>query len=983
MNKLLTDIDVVSVSVAKACEIEKCKVFLPDPSKSLTILTQNIRSINKNMDNLYILLKRLDTECDIIVLTECWLSKCQQYLPSLSGYQTFSSKTVHNQNDGVVVYAKQSLNVSVEEPSIQDCSRLLIKVGLETAILAIYRPCAFKQSDNFVASLDETLQKLSLYKNVVLTGDMNIDINPENSDRVAKDYLNMCACKGLLPAHLLPTHLSGSCLDHTMLKTNLASITLVTDPTVSDHGAVLLSLNIKTPRSKCTNTFTKINMKNLEYALHHIDFDPVYKTDDVNISLPYLINNVQYAIVNNTSYIKLTKKNNILKPWITPGLVKCIQHKDKLHMHAKSSPDNTILQTSYKRYRNFCNNLLKKLKNTYNRNLLEESGKDSKKLWRHIKNLAFVSKQHESSSELLQTHDSPLTSANHVNSYFVNVGQNLAEQIKCNYNTNYNMHVHKATVSSEYRQLTSFVLLDTDKDEVEKVIMGLKEVCAVGWDGISNSVLKNFRHILVPPLTHIFQICLSESIFPDYLKKALVVPVHKAGDKKVPSNYRPISILSSTSKILEKLINNRLLKYLESKSILSDNQFGFRPKLSTADAVQNMIDYISQELDKGNHSIGIFLDLAKAFDTVSVPILLNKLEKVGIRGKQLKLFADYLSNRSQCVKIDNCTSSELKNTSFGVPQGSILGPTIFLIYINDLCSLKLNSGKIISYADDTVLLFSANTLHEVWSCAQQGFNTVNKWLQHNLLTLNADKTKYIRFSLRNTKPSIIIPDIHAHVCNTVANTKCKCPIILNTKTIKYLGVIIDDTLTFKNHIELLCSRVRKLMFIFKKIRPFADSKVIKQVYYALCQSIITYCITTWGGAAKTILLPLERAQRAVLKVSTFRPILFPTQLLYQSCNVLTVRQLFILNTLLKQHTKLPYNSLVTDRRRKDICMDSYRLRHSFMYRFFIFLGPFLYNKVNAILSMYALKTVYCKNVITTWLQNLSYDDTEKLLIVLS
>jgi hypothetical protein len=159
--------------------------------------------------------------------------------------------------------------------------------------------------------------------------------------------------------------------------------------------------------------------------------------------------------------------------------------------------------------------------------------------------------------------------------------------------------------------------------------------------------------------------------FPKCLKKAIVVPIYKAGNKDQVTNYKPISLLPSISKILEKIVNKRLAKYLEDKSILPKRQFGFRPKVSTADAVHNLTDYLVQNLDCGNHTLGIFLDLAKAFDTVSVPILLNKLEMLGIRGTQLKFFTSYLEERTQRVRIGSVISDEQKNTSFGVPQVSI------------------------------------------------------------------------------------------------------------------------------------------------------------------------------------------------------------------------------------------------------------------------------------------------------------------------
>ena len=883
-------------------------------------MTQNIRSIYKNIDEFNVFIQRLDIACDIIVLTECWLSKTNDNLPVLPGYCSYKSTITYNQNDGVVVYFKKLLKITVEVKELQDCNCLIIKNGSDQAIICIYRPPSFKNLDPFYKSLDDTLKSLAPYKSIILIGDLNINIKPECNDIKSQSYLNLCSYHGLLPSHTSSTHQSGSCLDHIMLKTSLSSLTLITNSTITDHYAVILTLNLSLPQQNHNQyTRSKLNMCKLERDLCCIDYDPVYKNDDVNVSTLYLINKVQSAILKNTQITRINSKLYNIKPWITPGLVRCIRHRDKLHKTAKKYPNNHIHQIIYKRYRNFCNDILKKVKINYDKNELHKAGKNCKLLWKHIKKVTFTSKQRESSSSLLLSHCSPITSANYVNNFFVNVGKNLANKLSKNET--------QTTIprQSHNKFLQSFVLLDTDESEVEKLILGLKDDCAVGWDNISNVILKKFRHILGPPLTHIFGICLAKGIFPNCLKKAVVIPIFKSGSKSLVNNYRPISLLPAISKILEKIINNRLINYLEKKSLLSNMQFGFRPKLSAPDAVFHLTEYVTQELGKGKKTIGIFCDLTKAFDTVSIPNLLCKLESLGIRGIQLKLLADYLSNRSQCVKINDTISEDKLIESFGVPQGSILGPTLFLIYINDLCNLKLENGKVISYADDTALVFSGDSRKEAYEYAQKGFNTVNNWFQANLLTLNTSKTKLVNFCMRRTNEQDY-QLIKAHYCMNQTRNPCNCPQIHSTNSIKYLGVVLDETLCFEEHISTLVARVRKLMFVFKKIRYIADSVLIIQIYQALCQSIIQYGITSYGGAPKTLLISLERAQRAILKVATRRPFLFPTQLLYKSCNVLTVRQLFIMYIILKQHSAYNPGTNPTNKRRKDIvCFLSFNI----------------------------------------------------------
>lgn len=977
-NQLICDLDSFSVSEAKTCYVEECKNIVYTGNKALTLLTQNIRSIARNFDGFQVLLQNLGICCDIIVLTECWLSKKAANIPSLDGYNLHKSDRTFNQNDGIVVYIKNNLKTVVDEPHFLDCNCLIIKITPDTVVIAIYRPPS-QSIDGFLDSLNINLQKLSSFKNIMLIGDININIAADKIDTRSHNYLNICSFHGLLPAHYHPTHQSGSCLDHILIKSKYPSKTLVTNSSLTDHQAVLLTIQITSPRKNCMRSYTELNMTSLETDLRGINFDPVYNSRDPNVSLQYFVDLLQCTIGKNTFTKVIPRKYSNIKPWITPGLVRCIRQRDKLHQKSKYAPDNELLSITYKRYRNFCNNLLKKLKHQYDKSQLQKAGKNNKLIWKFIKTNTIRSKKPEPPLDLLSAELSPTEAANNANNFFINVGKNLAEK-----SILYNRGFSIQSQTNTYATRNSFVLLDTDVNEVVRLIDGLKEICAVGCDNIPNSILKRFKYVIAPPLTHILQLCLTKGIFPKLLKKAVVTPVFKAGDKCCVNNYRPISVLTGLSKILEKIINSRLVNYLERNKLLSENQFGFRPKRSTSQAVHRLTNYISTNLDNGMHTIGIFLDLAKAFDTISCPLLLNKLERMGVRGVPLQILADYLRDRYQCVKIGQYMSSEAKNSCYGIPQGSILGPTLFLIYINDLCNLTLQKGVIMSYADDTALLFTAESKAEVYEVAQNGFITVSNWLHKNLLTLNTDKTKYLLFTMRNTNPMLTNLNIQAHNnCDLhYADIACTCPTLDKTDHIKYLGVTIDTNLNFRKHIDLLCTRVRKLIYIFKNLRNISNFKLIRQVYLALCQSIVTYCITSWGGAAKSILLPLERAQRAVLKVATFRPFRFPTHELYKACKVLTIRQLFVLNVILLQHTEVDFNPIPSDRRRKDLVCANSRTKHAFAKRFYLFLGPYLYNYFNRLLKIYTLSYNRCNLLVQEYLGKLNYTDTEKLLEIL-
>lgn len=966
------DLDDFSISESMVCNVEDCSGLILHSKPNIKILSQNIRSISRNFDELIVFLHRLKLECDVLILTECWLS-CNFTTPNLPGYKSHTTQNFKNQNDGITIYFKESLNVNIIEPPFLESNCLILTINNDTAIIAMYRSPSYNNLTSFIASLNSTLSNLKNIKSAAIIGDINIDISEKSQDSKAPEYLNTTASHGFLPAHTFPTRHGKTCLDHVLLNSKLKSHTFVLNSTITDHNAVLLCLYQVHRKCRPQSYATKLEVKAICDKLKSTDFGFVTEMDDPNQAMDTFVRLLQDVITENSTIVKIPRKKRIIRPWITPGLLRCIQNRDRLHKESQTSPDNESLKLTYTRYRNHCNDLLKRLKIQHDKSELDKNSKNNKKLWEVIKTITNTNKTKSVATDLLG--ESPQISVNQANEYFVNVGNSLAsELLNC---PTIGQNSSEPSVSNH----SSFVLLDTDENEILSLINSLNSSSAVGHDKISNTLLKDIKDIIVQPLTHLFNACLSRGVFPDVLKKAIIVPIFKAGDRQRVCNYRPIAILPAISKILERIINSRLVKYLESNGLISSCQFGFRSGRSTEDAVHKLTDYVIRNLDNGNKALAIFLDLAKAFDTVSVPRLLAKLERIGIRGLQLKLFQDYLSGRKQCLKVDSYISTDLP-VSFGVPQGSVLGPTLFLIYLNDLCGLKLEKGIIISYADDTALVFSADTWDNTFALAQNGFNKVSDWLKQNILTLNSDKTMYMPFYIRNpNKPPIELTlkshSVHVHPINA---STCHCPCLIRKCEVKYLGVILDSSLNYNAHISLLQSRLRKLIYVFKNLRHVADVQILKKVYRALCQSILMYCISCWGGTSKTTLLPLEIAQRAILKVSSFRPIDYPTHLLYQSWNLPTVRQIYIITTILKQHSLTPIDrSILLKRRRNAVVPQSHHFKHSFTHRFFCFNGPFLYNKLNTTLNFYTLSKQECKTKLFDFMLTCDYNTTEELL----
>lgn len=453
--------------------------------------------------------------------------------------------------------------------------------------------------------------------------------------------------------------------------------------------------------------------------------------------------------------------------------------------------------------------------------------------------------------------------------------------------------------------------------------------------------------------------------------------MYKGGDGHDVNNYRPISVLTLISKIIEKVLNKRIVNYLNKFNIIAENQYGFQTGKSTADAVEALTSVVVDKLDAKCKCLTVFLDLKKAFDTVSIPILVKKLECIGFRDVPLELLKDYLNNRTQRVKIGDMVS-ECETVGYGVPQGSVLGPTLFLVYLNDLCSLKIRNARIFSYADDTAVVFSNETWDSVKADAEAGLRVIADWLRNNLLTLNTHKTNFITFSLYNrTQPEAKF-DIKVHHCSET-QVNCDCPMITKVDTVKYLGVMLDQRLSWKSHVELVASRLRKLIYIFKILRHVTTKTLIDRIYVALAESISIYCITVWGGAAKTKLIEVERAQRALLKVSYFKKRRYSTQSLYTLADTLSIRRLFILHIVMQKHNKIEFDANINKKRRNFNVAKVTQTRTKFAHLQFQYLSSFLYNKCNKILKIYSLNQRECKRKVAAWLKTLDYDETEFLL----
>lgn len=465
------------------------------------------------------------------------------------------------------------------------------------------------------------------------------------------------------------------------------------------------------------------------------------------------------------------------------------------------------------------------------------------------------------------------------NNFFATIGPCLAEKIPLDFHVNYTRALPKPPLHKS--QMES--LDPCTEKEIVDIINNLDSNASVGLDGISTKVIKCVKDSVKTQLTKCFNKLLDAGSFPDTLKIAKITPIHKSGTKAEPGNYRPISVLPVLSKVLEKVLHTRLQNYLDSINFFFERQYGFRTKSNTLTATIDLVTKIKHNIDKGNIVLGIFIDLKKAFDTVSHKLLLKKLEVIGLAGSALKMFESYLSNRSQVVRIDRTTQSPPHVISCGVPQGSILGPLLFLVYINNMRELGLN-GHLTLYADDTCLFYFGPSMDDLISQAQHDLDTLHDWFQYNLLTINVSKTSYVIFKAIN-KP---IPTYLPLVINNIP---------LNEKTHeKYLGLYMDTHLSWNAHIKQLTTKLISLRASLRFNVRFIPRKLLFTIYNSLVKSHLLYLIEIWGSAAKTSLKKLQILQNKIIKTIFNYNFRSSTSKIYRETNLMNIKQLYIYNT---------------------------------------------------------------------------------------
>ena len=849
-----------------------------------------MRSLLSKIDQIKLML--IDEDIDILCLTETWLVPCMDSnFIQIEGYELFR-KDRGSRGGGACIYAKteyitRTLKTVGNGDEVDDVwITVQVRKTKSFIVGAIYRPP--KASNQSFSYIESNLQiAANSKKNMYVLGDLNDNqLKPNKVGPIIKKL----KLEQLIEEPTRTTKDSSSLLD--LIITNNRSSVLSTNvcESLADHKEISCLINVRKEKRKpviltyrTKENYSKDLLKQELWNRVPL-LNNMRNTDDVNIQSTIFVDTFSAAL--DTVAPIVTKK--LTRPpisWMTPVLneemktvkyfhrgLKCQAKKndDKINTDANCSVltdeqrVSNVLKAVYKSMKNRVEKLTGKAKREAHLADLKKAKNNPKQTWNILGNIV----PHKKPQKAF-IYENPVETAEAFNDFFANVGKHTYDEVMIEHNKTSSAALetpvmHKSTrltVPSHNNPLLKNKPMwspsPVSRLEIVSAIYALKNTNSCGDDGIALQYLKDGLEIVLPYLQLLINTSIATNTFPQNWKHALIKAIHKKGEVNDPSNHRPISLLPVTSKILEKIIARQLLDYLEEANLINDCQYAYRRKTSTEDALLKISELVYKAIDQNNLSLLVLLDLSKAFDSVNHDILLKKLLQLNI---QTSWFESYLRCRSQSVVLDGKTTSSPKPVNFGVPQGSILGPVLFLLFINDInCGNPFDNARMTLYADDVQLLFvrPAGELEKLKNDAEIALTHIKDWYSSNGLKVNANKTQCIILgSKANTRR---VPENFVVDC-----MDAKIPL---DNRVKSLGVWFDPNMTFEHHVGMLCSKLNGTLMFLSKTKRQLDFKSRLLVINALIFSHLNYCPTIWGKCKKTLLSDIQRSINFTAKVA--------------------------------------------------------------------------------------------------------------------
>ena len=629
--------------------------------------------------------------------------------------------------------------------------------------------------------------------------------------------------------------------------------------------------NHKQTQKNVKKKIRKIDFPKYVKCLSKCDPKPILQMHDPNSAYSLLSRHLNDAI-ENCSFDKIV--NNDEKPWFDKELIKLRREKEsayKTFKNCRTAYNETLSKQIKKKYEA----LIKLKRKSYFKSLFLKHKGNSKETWKIINRLLGKKRSKIADKEISingRLCNDNVTIANAFNDFFTELPKKLHRKLPNTPKT------FKAFLSK--RNMNSFFLNPTSLSEVWKIIVSMQRKSSTGFDKVSSLMLKELPENILICLVHIFNMSFAKGEFIEEFKIAKIIPIPKKGDLSLMKNYRPISLLSCISKVLEKLMSSRLNSFLSKYNLLYRCQFGFRKKYSTELATSFLINKITDAIEAKCKVMGIFIDLSKAFDCLDHSILLHKLDNIGVRGIPLKWFESYLSDRKQKVVYNGFISDSTCNIYVGAPQGSILAPLLYLIYVNDLY-MCLSRSEAILFADDTNILITATCIGSLFEIANKELEYINEWLICNKLTVNDDKSNYIIFHNNHNETEL------SNLCINLGNVKIK-----RVKSTKFLGIKIDEKLNWNLHMEHILSKTRRNLGVVRKISPFITKDAQYQLYFALIVSHLKYGIIVWHNGNLTMRKKLQACSNNFVRLINSLPDRQSVREIMKDSNLLSINQMY-------------------------------------------------------------------------------------------